>query len=263
MSLVSIIMTCHNGEKYLDEALNSIFLQTYKNWELIFINNFSTDNSKDIILSKKNNKIKYFETKKILKLGEVRQVALNKCVGDYIAFLDVDDLWSKDKLERQVEKFLSNSQVDIVYTDYKLFGKIQKINLKKNNFFSGKVRDKIIKSYINGKPFTAWLTLMIKADLLKKYEKAFDENLHITSDFDMIIRISDGAYFDYIDDQLCFYRVHNTNESKNRYLEISELFYILNKYKKNVEIKGIFKSKFFYNKIYIKYFLYKIRNIFY
>ena len=93
--LVSIVVNCHNGEKYLKDCINSAFNQSYKNWEIIFWNNCSSDNSLDIIKNYKNKKIKKFYSKKLLKLYKARNLAIQKAKGKYIAFLDVDDYWKK------------------------------------------------------------------------------------------------------------------------------------------------------------------------
>ena len=100
--LVSIIMNCYNGEKFLHEALDSIINQTYKNWELIFWDNQSTDNSSFIVQSYKDQRIKYFFSKKHTLLYEARNMAIEKSEGEYLAFLDVDDYWDSAKLEKQM-----------------------------------------------------------------------------------------------------------------------------------------------------------------
>ena len=102
--LVSIIMNCYNGEDYLCESIESVLSQTYKKWELIFIDNNSSDNSKKILYEYKDKRIFYFKSKKTLNLGRARQLAFNKCRGDFITFLDTDDLWSKNKLKIQINK---------------------------------------------------------------------------------------------------------------------------------------------------------------
>ena len=71
-NLVSIIMTCHNGQRFLNEAVDSLIKQTHENWELIFYNNYSSDRSKNIILKYNDKRIRYFETDKILSLGDIR-----------------------------------------------------------------------------------------------------------------------------------------------------------------------------------------------
>ena len=99
--LVSIIMNCHNGEKYLQKSLNSVFNQTYKNWELIFYDNRSKDKSKEIILSHKDKRVRYFKTKSMLNLYQARNLAVTKARGKYVCFLDTDDWWVKNKLDLQ------------------------------------------------------------------------------------------------------------------------------------------------------------------
>ena len=99
--LVSVIINCHNSEKYLEETLKSVVTQTYKKWELIFYDNKSTDNSFKIFKSFKEKRFRYFKSKRFKKLGEARKDALLKARGDYIAFLDADDIWKKNKLNIQ------------------------------------------------------------------------------------------------------------------------------------------------------------------
>ena len=101
--LVSIIMNCYNGEKYLEESLNSIVNQSYKNWELIFFDNNSNDNSKKILNNYKHDqRIKYFKSIEFLKLYDARNEAIKQAKGEYIAFLDTDDLWINNKLEKHL-----------------------------------------------------------------------------------------------------------------------------------------------------------------
>ena len=195
-----------------------------------------------------------------INLGSVRSFAINQCKGEYISFLDVDDIWSKFKLEKQINKFLNNKEIDVLYTNYyELKNNSKKKIIKSLN--KGYCKDKIILSYIKNLPLTAWVTLMIKKNTLDKLDYFFDENLHITSDFDFIIRLSDYSYFDYLEDYLCDYRVHDDNESKNSDKTIFELYYLIKKYKKNSSVNKIFSVNFYAQKILIKNFFYKI-NLF-
>ena len=103
--LVSVVMNCFNGEKYLKEAMNSLLAQTYKNWELIFYDNCSTDKSKSIIKNYKDKRIYYFRSNKKYNLGLARKKALAKAKGDFISFLDTDDIWKKNKIQKQIKSF--------------------------------------------------------------------------------------------------------------------------------------------------------------
>ena len=100
--LVSIIVNCFNGEKFLKNSINSILNQTYKNFEIIFFDNFSSDNSAKIIKSYKDRRIKYYRSKKNLNLYNARNLAIKKAKGKYVSFLDTDDWWNKNKLLEQI-----------------------------------------------------------------------------------------------------------------------------------------------------------------
>jgi glycosyltransferase involved in cell wall biosynthesis len=256
MNLVSIIMTCFNGEVFLKKAVESIISQTHQNWELIFVDNNSTDKSETIIKSFSDQRIKYFKSNTLVNLGSIRKLAYSKCQGHFICFLDVDDYWSKYKLEKQIKIFEMNESIDVVSSNYY---KIKNHTLTKNEniLYRGYCHNEIILSYIKGIAATAWLTLMIKKSSIDKLEYSFDDKTHIISDFDLIIRLSIFSNFDYTDEYLAYYRMHQNNESKNSHKEISELIYIINKYQKNKKISSLFFYKNFAYKLCIKYFLFK------
>ena len=89
--LVSIIMNCYNGQKYLENSVRSVLKQTYRNWELIFWDNCSTDNSSKIIKKFKDKRIKYFRGNKLVNLYSARNLAVKKAKGIFVSFLDTDD----------------------------------------------------------------------------------------------------------------------------------------------------------------------------
>ena len=256
MNLISIIMTCFNGEVFLKKAVESIISQTHQNWELIFVDNNSTDKSETIIKSFSDQRIKYFKSNTLVNLGSIRKLAYSKCQGHFICFLDVDDYWSKYKLEKQIKIFEMNESIDVVSSNYY---KIKNHTLTKNEniLYRGYCHNEIILSYIKGITATAWLTLMIKKSSIDKLEYSFDDKTHVISDFDLIIRLSIFSNFDYTDEYLAYYRIHQNNESKNNHKEIKELIYIINKYQKNKTISSLFFYKNFAYKLYIKYFLFK------
>ena len=99
--LVSIIMNCYNSDKFLRESIESIYNQTYANWEIIFWDNASIDDSAKIAKSY-DERIKYYLASETTSLGEARNLALSNVSGEYVAFLDCDDLYLTDKLEKQV-----------------------------------------------------------------------------------------------------------------------------------------------------------------
>ena len=248
--LVSIILNCYNGEKYLQQALNSIEKQSYKNWELIFWDNKSTDNSKNIFQSFKNNKFRYFFSKKHTSLYKARNLAIKKSRGQFISFIDADDLWDRNKLKKQVELFLRNKQVSLIYGNLW----IQNENLKKRKLYwkkdlpSGLIYKKIIKEYCIG-----IITVMIKRNILSK-KNAFDSKYNIIGDFDLFTRLAKKNKFMAVQAPLATYRVHGENLSFiNRTKEIDELKLWLrnNKYKLQ-----LFEKRFIQNKIDFRNFIY-------
>ena len=108
--LVSVIMNCYNGDRFLRKAVDSVYCQTYDNWEIIFWDNASTDSSAKIARSY-DDKIRYFSATKNTPLGEARNLALNKASGKYVAFLDCDDLHFQNKIEKQVRLMEENKYV--------------------------------------------------------------------------------------------------------------------------------------------------------
>ena len=114
--LISIIINCFNGEKYLNEALLSVLNQSYNNWEVIFWNNKSTDSSANIYKSYKDKRFRYFHANEHTTLYKARNLAIEKSRGEFISFLDVDDLWDKRKLELQIHYF-KNPDVGVVFSN--------------------------------------------------------------------------------------------------------------------------------------------------
>ena len=207
--LVSIIMNCHNGEKYLEQSLISVIEQTYNNWELIFWNNVSDDNSKKIINKFTDRRIKYFEADCFKKLYESRNLAIQKASGKYITFLDTDDLWHKDKIEKQINFFLENKDFEIVYSNYHIFdeGKNKTFIKYKNKQCSGMIFKDLLKDYTVGIG-----TVCLERRIFNEY--SFNNSFDIIGDFDFFLKLSEKRKIGYIHDPLIIYRLHETNLSK-------------------------------------------------
>ena len=116
--LVSIIMPSYNTASYIAEAINSVQNQTYTNWELIIVDDCSTDSTDDIVKKYLTDKrIKYFKKDSNSGAAISRNIALKKASGKWIAFLDSDDMWARDKLEVQIE-FMKKNGYHFSYTNY-------------------------------------------------------------------------------------------------------------------------------------------------
>lgn len=118
LPLISIVVNCFNSDKYLEIALDSAISQTYKNWEIIFWDNQSTDNSASIVNSYNDDRIKYFYAPVHTPLGEARNLAIEKAQGLWIACLDCDDIWHKEKLQFAFEEWNNCEHKDSVALIY-------------------------------------------------------------------------------------------------------------------------------------------------
>ena len=209
-NLVSIIMNCHNGDKYIKEAINSIIKQSYKNWELIFFDNASNDNSAEIVKKYNDKRIKY-HLSKFVNLGIARKRALNKCKGNFIAFLDCDDFWTKNKLKLQVNELIKNPDIALSFSNSYFFKKKNKELLYKSKPYDGYIFEELLKKY-----YISFDTILINTFYLKKLKQKFDERLTITHDLDLIIRLSKIGKFKYIDKALSWWRIHDNSFSQNK-----------------------------------------------
>ncbi|MDN3671922.1 glycosyltransferase family 2 protein [Flavobacterium branchiarum] len=117
---VSIITPLYNSESFIAETIQSVIAQTYNNWEMLIVDDCSTDNSKSIIedFSKHDDRIKYFKTNSPSGSPTIpRNIGIEMASGRFIAFLDSDDLWNSDKLQLQIPLF-NDEKVGIVFSDY-------------------------------------------------------------------------------------------------------------------------------------------------
>lgn len=115
--LVSIIMPSWNTGNFIAESIQSVINQTYKNWELIIVDDCSTDNTDEVVKSFKDKRIRYLKNEKNSGAAITRNRAISEAKGEWIAFLDSDDLWLDEKLEKQL-KFMGEHGYVFSYHDY-------------------------------------------------------------------------------------------------------------------------------------------------
>ena len=200
--LVSILMNCFNGEIYLREALKSILAQTYQNWELIFWDNQSTDQSADIFKSYKDDRLKYYYSPKHTNLGGGRAKAYPLLRGEFIAILDTDDLWLPNKLEEQLKCF-DDENIGISITNTEFFSKKRSKVLYKKPPTQGWVTNELLKNY-----YISLETVMLRCSFVQSLEYAFDPDFSHIADFDLIVRTSTVSKLAYIPKVLAKWRVH-------------------------------------------------------
>ncbi len=117
--LVSIVMPSYNTGQYIGDSIESILSQTHKNWELIIVDDCSTDNSMEVIRSYNDPRIVLLQNKKNSGAAISRNYALREAKGKWIAFLDSDDTWVPEKLEKQI-KFMKDNNYSFTFTDYRI-----------------------------------------------------------------------------------------------------------------------------------------------
>ena len=233
LPLISIIINCFNGDRFLQKALDSVISQTYKNWEIIFWDNQSTDKSAEIFNSYKDVRFKYYKALKHSEiLYEAKNYALEKANGEFYAFLDVDDWWLSNKLEKQVPLF-RDPKVGIVYGNFwNFFEKKNKTKIFRENILpTGMILKDLLSNYPVGSP-----TYMIRKKSLDSLKFNFNNNYHIIGEFDLIIRLSVKWKADCVQSPVAHARKHEKSESYlKRNLEIEEMKVMYTEMKNNPE----------------------------
>ncbi|MFA9212755.1 MAG: glycosyltransferase family 2 protein [Candidatus Methylacidiphilales bacterium] len=240
--LVSIICLCWNHEEYINQCFSSIFEQTYKNIEIIFIDNNSTDNSYQIglsLLQKSAISYKTIKRNDNFSVSNNLNKALNECSGTYVLCISTDDWLTNDSIELKVNFLENNLDYAMVYTNGYLY--FQNNDLIKDyiieNPFSGNVFKELLKSN-----FIFDIGVLTRKQVMVEVGK-YDENIGI-EDWYMWLKIAEKNKVGFLDKKLAFYRKHNTNSSLNlKKMKDNELK-ILNQYLNYKEAQvGIKKIK--------------------
>jgi glycosyltransferase involved in cell wall biosynthesis len=204
---VSIIMNCYNSDKYLADALDSVLTQSYPDWELIFWDNGSTDASGRIATdyAARDPRIRYYYTQDNVRLGKARNKALEQARGDYITFLDCDDMWLPEKLAAQVSLFDRNSEIDFIYGNFLVLGQaVSKPAYPLSEALpSGAVTGHLLTKYrLNLQ------TVIFRATLLTGQAEWFDPALELCEEMELFLRMSLTGTFQYQKETLVKYRIH-------------------------------------------------------
>ncbi|PKP49342.1 MAG: hypothetical protein CVT95_03475 [Bacteroidetes bacterium HGW-Bacteroidetes-12] len=248
--LVSIIIPCYNAEKYIAETIQSVINQTYSNWELIIVNDGSTDGSVTILKQfiEKDNRIKLIN-KFNSGVSGTRNKGLEIAKGNFITFLDADDVWHTTNLEKKVN-FLSSTDYDVVYSYCQMIDEqskpIDKLLKGENDL---KIEDFLnLKANYN----TAPSGVVFKKEVLHKIG-GFDVNLSNNADQDILIQaLANGFKIGIIHEVLWNYRVHAENMSKNVAVLEKDSIYLFKKCEKQQLFHSFwFKQKCFATMYYL------------
>ncbi len=233
-SLVSIITPSYNASKFIEETINSVLMQTYTNWELIIVDDSSVDNSVEIIESylKNDVRIKLIQLEKNIGAAEARNIGLRMAKGRYIAFLDSDDIWMPQKLEKQL-RFMQKKAIAFSFTAYQQMS----------------ADGKILKKSINAPPFITYngylkntiigcLTVIINRDLTGSFEMP---NIKSSHDMALWLEIMKRGFVAYgINETLAKYRIVNTSNTANKWKAAKDVWKVYR------EIEKIHFLKSFY-----------------
>lgn len=224
-ALVSIIMNCLNGAQDLPEALRSLKAQTFQDFEIIFLDNASTDKSAAIAKAY-GPQLRYFRNEQTRPLGAARNQALRQAEGKYIAFLDCDDVWQPEKLAKQLELFNKNPALGLACTDTEIF----KGNKKLGSVFEGNspARGMVFEELV-ARQWISMSSAMLSREALESVREAekenagwFDERLNVCEEADLFYRIAHDWEVDYVPEPLTRWRVHSQNTTFQKFHQFSK-----------------------------------------
>jgi len=236
--LISIIINCYNGEKFLSKTIDSIFHQTYKNWEIIFWDNVSTDGSAQVLQSYSDSRIKYYLAAEHTPLGQARNLAIEQATGEWCAFLDSDDVWVERKLEKQVDIIRENKNIGVVYGQMLVHVEDEQHDSIWTNNMSKFTKKTLMKNLPEGQIFNQLLkvncvpllTAIFKRELFIEVDGVC-QHMEIAEDYDLFVKLSRLTQFKAVQGVIAYYRLHNNNTSiinqEKCFLEVSE---IINRY---------------------------------
>lgn len=212
----SVIINCLNGEKYLRDAIDSVYAQTFNDWEIIFWDNASTDNSGKIAKSY-DRRVKYFRSERTYPLGTVRNLAFEKATGEYVAILDCDDMWLPKKLEKQVGLFNKNPQLGMTYSNSIFFDAegekflmFHAVTPSRGRVFGELLRNNFISSE----------TIVFRKSALDSLDYLFNEEFTMVMDYDLTLRIAYLYEMDFIEEPLSKWRMHPKSGSNVQRFQI-------------------------------------------
>ena len=222
--LVSIIMNARNADRYIKHAIDSVIAQSHNNWELIVLDNQSTDHTIMRVSAFNDSRIRLHQTEKLLPLGMARNLALSFAKGDFICFLDSDDLWETNKVSEQLSIFEMSPDLGMVYGNcWVIDSSSTRLHKYNNEGHSGNIFDLLlIRNFINLQ------TIMINGRLPISGGLRLRDDLEVAEEYELFLRICYAHKVYYIDSPLASYRVHNAMTSlKKEHKFVEELELIL------------------------------------
>lgn len=230
ISLISVIVPTLNSEDTILNALKSVLCQSYKQWEIIVIDSYSSDKTISLIKSLKNKKIKIIFSPKKKGLAEARYKGITVANGNYIAFLDSDDIWNKKKLELQLD-FMKKKKSSFSCTEY--------IMRKKKRTYTESLPDLVdFNELIYSRPICQ-SSVIIKKEIIEKISKRFKANLFAEDYLWWLMVLKKNRYCSVLKQKLVTINLCNENRSRKFFQNYFALF-IIYKRKLNFSLIKIF-----------------------
>jgi glycosyltransferase involved in cell wall biosynthesis len=209
--LFSVIINVHNGEAFLQDAINSAIGQSHKNFELLIWDNYSDDRTPAIAqrASLSDGRVRVIRSEVKTSLYEARNLALKSTKGELVAFLDSDDLWLNDKLSISASA-LANKDVGVFYSNFEIwdFNKDTKRIAYKAKLPEGYLLEHLVCNYT-----VALSTIVFRKTVLDTFEGPFNGKYSIIGDYDLVLRMATEHKFASSNLPLTVYRVHGQNLS--------------------------------------------------
>lgn len=200
---VSVIIPTYNRSVLLKKAIISLQNQTYRNMEIIIVDDCSNDDTAEVIRNMKDERIRYIKHETNKGGSEARNTGIRHASGAYIGFLDSDDQWLPDKLEKQLAVFEGNPKAGVVYTGVKV---VSETHLIKE--IIPQCKGNILPKLIEFNCIDTTSSIVVKKELLQEVN-GFDSSLPSCQDWDLYIRLSKIAQFDYVKDSLVLFYQHS------------------------------------------------------
>lgn len=224
--MISVVIPTHNREKLLVRAIESVLRQTYKDIEILVVADGCTDNTAKIIKEMQmfDNRIKFFDYYPPKGGNEARNIGIEKSNGDLIAFLDDDDEWLLEKLEKQEQLFNRDSEIGLVYTGVNIIYS----QLELEYTFIGKSSGDLSKEILFDNCIGTTSTVMVKRSILEK-AGYFDLDLKALQDFDLWIRVCQHCKVGVIQEKLVnYYNLSGNNQVSGITQKYIDAFKIIN-----------------------------------
>jgi len=235
MPTVSVIIHTYNNEKFIAETVASVLNQTYKDYEIIVVDDGSVDGTRDVLMPYMQ-KIRY-HYKENGGIASAKNAGIGLSQAEFVAFLDHDDLWVPDKLQLQMEHFNENPQIGLVYAKYTSFRDGKELRTKPEKGYSGWIFKELL-----AKSFIQTSTVVVKRECLDA-AGPYDETFSLGDEYDMFLRIARKFQCGFVDKGLTRYRVHDTNASNNDFLFDNENLGVYKKvYNNFTDIDGVEKK---------------------